>query len=63
MSMSHEAESLGQCAYLPLCSAFLSMCKLSDIAVSIVYVSFVHLLTYTYMVSDLLFDVSVITGH
>jgi hypothetical protein len=61
MSMSHEAESSDRCDYLPLCSAFLSVFELLDITVSIVYASFVPLLTY--MVSDLLFDMSVITGH
>jgi hypothetical protein len=63
MSMSHEAESSDQCAYLLLCSVFLSMCELLVIAMFIVYASFVHLLTDMYMVSDLLFDMSVITGH
>jgi hypothetical protein len=59
--MRHEAECSDQCAYLPLCSAFLSMFELLDITVSIVYASLVRLLTY--MVSDILFDKSVITGH
>ena len=59
--MCHEAKSSDQCAYLPLCSAFPSMFELLDIAVSIVCASFVPLLTY--MVSYILFDMSVITGH
>jgi len=59
--VSHEAKSSDQCAYLPLCSVLLSVFELLDIVMSIVYASFVLLLTY--MVSDLLFDMSVITGH
>jgi hypothetical protein len=44
-----------------LCSAFLAIFELLDIAMSIVYACFVPLLTN--VVSDLLFDMSVITGH